>query len=279
MWSAGTKNRRFIMEKRQFQYEYLGHSDGLKFTIDNEGSYLTILLDRPTMEEIEAITSFVEMQMTCFPNCLWFTFRFGNLDWMEAPFNPYFCADNADDLIADLKKACAKIKITLLDTSTAEVCFEGNAEIPEPFQSGMAVGCEMLLMQEPDKDGYYSFIDQLQNTYDTAELAKTALLKCEVKYSQRVFAPKSEKTYRVVANILDPMCGQTVEEMLLGVPREHGVYRKETLEVDGKQYEHYQSKMDKETGEVYLLVAYKSGKAEWFVCSKKMWLEAYRQMK
>lgn len=258
-----------------FQYKYFGCPNGTKFEMDNTGAYFTILLDKPTKKEMEAISDYAELRLTAFADCLWFMVRFDGLGWMDAPFNPNF---STDDLIQHLPEACSNITITLVDTSTAKVMFSGKAEISESVASGMIIGCEMLLMSDFDTDKYDETIAYLQNKYDAVQLAKTSFLKCSLDYSEQwTYSQKDERKF-IIVNILDPMCGQTAEEMLEGIPAEHGVYRKEKWEVNEQEYAYYQTKKDPETGEVYLMITYENGEPQYRICARNLWEYAYTRI-
>lgn len=79
-----------ILENGAVIPELIGQNEFIKFDITDSGAVLYIAYDRPTPEEVNAITksgSRFEIRFTKVQDILFFTFKFGSLSWMDAPFS------------------------------------------------------------------------------------------------------------------------------------------------------------------------------------------------
>ena len=180
------------MITKHILYNYIGHPNGNIFNMDNEGSYLRIFLNDPTPVEIKEISSSLELRMGCFPINLWFTLKFGNLPWAEAPFTPHY---GEEDLISHLDQACSTLEVSLVNTSNGELIFEGKADIPKDFKAGLVVGCAMILMNDFDDAQYKEVREFIQSHYDVNYLANTAILGTNLYYKDKYIADSVSKGF------------------------------------------------------------------------------------
>lgn len=100
--------------------DQIGAPDRNLFDFANDGTILFRTINKPTHDEIRQIRSGEKhIRMTCFPGVLWITFKFGNLEWCEAPFSPHLCKQA--DLPRNLRNASEDIHIVLVDSSDGVV--------------------------------------------------------------------------------------------------------------------------------------------------------------
>jgi len=93
-----------------------------------------------------------------------------------------------------------------------------------------------------------------------------------------LFKKKNNAAYGgVKVNILDSMCGMSVEDMLFEDSLSNSnSYRIETWEIEDIGKELYQQWVDPLTKELYLLIMYKEGEAESHFTTKDLWERAYQ---
>lgn len=70
--------------------EALGHSEGIVFDVTDEGAVLVLYYDVPTAKEIKNIKSGkMQIRMTAIDKLAIMLFKFGSLDWCDAPYSPH----------------------------------------------------------------------------------------------------------------------------------------------------------------------------------------------
>ena len=154
--------------------EFMGRQDANQFDLSNYGAHLTLALNCPTRDEIKQISKGdIEIRMTCFPDALWMTFKFGTLEWNEAPFTPHL--SKQADLINMLLPACSNLTIRLIDTATGRILYKGNIKSNEAFSAALRVGVTSLLAQEFDKQQYDYLCQYVQTNYRVEQIAGKAL--------------------------------------------------------------------------------------------------------
>lgn len=87
---------------------------------------------------------------------------------------------------------------------------------------------------------------------------------------------------KVTMNILDPLCGNNIEDLLFGdndVEWEDEVWSKaEWVITNENDLRLYHKWADKATGEIYVIVVYRNGEQERFFTTKAIFMEALKKM-
>ena len=82
-----------------------------------------------------------------------------------------------------------------------------------------------------------------------------------------------------IANFLDPLQKLKFDEMIDGVEGNGIWYKEEIVARNAEEIKYYTSRLDKETQELYFIIAYNNGEAETYCCDKATFLNAYNQVK
>ncbi len=153
--------------------QYIGRYDSIQFDFRKGCSILLIFLPDPTQEELREIKyQPFEARMTCLPDVLWLTFRFGNLGFMDAPFSPHLT--NGIQYPTDLDGACDILQIFVIDSATGTVKAIRAISYSEGFSAALRVGCMCLLPQDFNATAYDYLLCSTQQRYSAEEIAKAA---------------------------------------------------------------------------------------------------------
>ena len=90
---------------------------------------------------------------------------------------------------------------------------------------------------------------------------------------------RKKKSNTFIANFLDPLQGLSVFEMMDGAEGKGLCYKEEIEARNEAERSYYASRVDKETGELYFIIAYKNGEAETYCCDKATFYKAYNEAK
>lgn len=154
--------------------QYMGsYIDATQFNFVKGYSILLIIVPDPTQEELRQIKyEPFEMRMTCFPDTLWLTFRFGKLGFMDAPFTPHLT--KGIQYPKGLDGACDILQIFVIDSVTGAVKAIRAISYSEAFSAALRVGCMCLLPQDFNADVYDYLLHTTQLKYSAEEIANVA---------------------------------------------------------------------------------------------------------
>ena len=159
--------------------DQVGAPDRCLFDVYKSGSILLVTLHDPTPYELnQFVNGRKTMRLTCIENAMWLTFKFGELQWMEAPYSPHLSTQA--DMPESLVRACSDFTISLVNTTNGLIkycrrfCF--NAE----FSGAFRTAATMLLSQEFDREFYDQLLGFIQNQYSTADIAASAIVECQL---------------------------------------------------------------------------------------------------
>ena len=162
--------------------DQIGVQDRNLFDFANDGTILFMTVNNPTPAEIRQIRSGEKrFRMTCFPGVLWLTFKFGTLDWAEAPFSPHLCTQT--DLLRNLNYASTDIHIVLVDSMDGTVKYYERLDYNEAFTAALKTGVMLLLAEKFSREEYDMVVDMVQAKYSAEQIAQKAVVECAYKKS------------------------------------------------------------------------------------------------
>ena len=157
--------------------DQIGAPDRNLFDFANDGTILFMTLNKPTPAEIRQIRSGEKcFRMTCFPGTLWLTFKFGELDWGEAPFSPHLCTQA--DLPRNLNDASTYLHIVMVDSSDGVVKYYERLKYNDAFTAALKTGVILLLGEEFSREEYDAVLDAVQAKYSAEQIARKAVVEC-----------------------------------------------------------------------------------------------------
>lgn len=159
----------------QFLPDYVGFPDSTQFDIDDSGGNLRIVINKPTEEELHEFKhADIEVRMTPVINAIWLTFKFGNLDWTEAPYTPHLSHRlHLIDDAAAFRKLCGRITVGIIDSSDGIIKHLVDLELSKEFADAFFELANKLYFEYPDfdKKRYFLMLDAVQNNLSAAEIA------------------------------------------------------------------------------------------------------------
>ncbi len=156
--------------------ETIGRNDCNQFDITNGGAVLFMTVKSPTTHEIEQFSSKNRsIRMTCFPDCLWMTFKFGDLEWNEAPYTPHL--SKGATFPPAIHTACDHISIVLIDSVDGKVKYCDTVGLSPELTAALKTGISMLLPLDFNREEYDALLDYVQMHYSTKQIADNAIVE------------------------------------------------------------------------------------------------------
>ena len=173
--------------KGQVILEKIGCPDSYVFDLYDTGAYLFITLSNPTSEEIASVSGHGEIRMTCFPRIMFFTFKFGDLDWGDAPYTPHLSIQ-ASDLRKTLFESCSHVTIVVCNSVNGEIVFSGTVKFNDELSAAMRAAITLILLEDFNRDKHDYLYRVIQSKYTSKQIADMAVASC--KY-ERVVVPRT----------------------------------------------------------------------------------------
>ncbi len=158
-----------------------GQADHSQFDITNPCSILFVTLDKPTNYELEQFASKQKViRMTQFPGCIWMTFKFGELEWMDAPYSPHL-SKQADFPGAIHSGGCSSISLAVVDSSDGKVKYCERLSFSEEFATSLKESVSLLLAQPFNKDRYDYLLEDVQSQLEPTQIAEKSWIECVLR--------------------------------------------------------------------------------------------------
>ena len=116
------------------------------------------------------------IRMTTIDEAIWLTFKFGDLNWMEAPYSPHLT--NQAEMPRAITRACSDFMISVVDTTNGEVKFCGRYAFGPEFSGAFRAAASMLYDREFDRVEYDHLLEEVQKHYSTEDIASAAIAEC-----------------------------------------------------------------------------------------------------
>jgi hypothetical protein len=157
--------------------EEIGKPDYTKFDITDRGSILFMTMKNPTTYEIQQMSSAKKrMRLSCLADIMWMTFKFGDLEWTEAPYTPHL--SKWVHFPQDINTVCKDISFVLIDSTDGIVKYCEHLQYNETFIAALKTGIMLLLAQDFNKDIYDILVDMVKSKYTTKQIAEIAVAEC-----------------------------------------------------------------------------------------------------
>lgn len=152
--------------------QFAGHAEGVHFDLDDSGASLKVFFNRPTADEVQQFEqgNRFEMRLTTLRNIMVFTFKIGNLEWMDAPYHPCL-STNLTKLEAVPDESGYGMTILLIDAATGEVKHLRYISLSTKMSRIIKKYVDYLVKEPFDKHKYFSDINNLFAAYSTKKIA------------------------------------------------------------------------------------------------------------
>lgn len=149
----------------------IGHEEGCFFDISDSGGTIIVYFDQPEDYEIENFkaNSRFEMRLVNFSNVMMFLVKFGDLNWMDCPYNPHLSKNlnHFDDAPGGLA-----VTVMLFDTRTGKLEALRLISLSNQFTSKIIKDVLDMLQASFDHRSYLIYLNDLFSRYSTNALVK-----------------------------------------------------------------------------------------------------------
>ena len=150
--------------------------DACLFEIVNAVPRLLVYLPEPTRDEVDDIgTSPYEIRITMVPQGLWFTFRFGKLGWMEAPYAPAITEQK--EIEALFKTDGCNMQCILVDSETNKIAATRTIEWNQVFFEAFKKEVIRLRRADFNERQYRQMLQLFQRVLTVKEIADKAVVR------------------------------------------------------------------------------------------------------
>lgn len=168
-----------------YRKEKTRYDEGTRLNITNNGLFLEIYFNKPTEDEIKSLTSDAPYKIGLFKKdgILFFLAKFGNLNWLDAPYSiglsKYIDSINLNELKSGQGYA---LNVALIDASTGKLVHYRLIGLQNRFSQ--------ILKKEFDKQKELGAVDRMEYTntlnkiyraYSTNNMVKDALVSYNSK--------------------------------------------------------------------------------------------------
>ena len=162
--------------------EAVGHEEGVKFDIADDGAMMIVYFNKPTDDEMKQFSSNnpYEIRFSEFKNVTVITTKIGNLNWMDAPYSPHLSPNLTKYTLPGEGQGLALI-LMLVDSATGEIKSMRMMGLSEQFTKKL-FGCVMEQKMRPfNREEYATDINRIFSAYSTKKIADQATAYCKVR--------------------------------------------------------------------------------------------------
>lgn len=152
----------------------LNHSDGCYFDMADDAATIMVFMKRPSQNEKEQISEnhYVKYAMVTYKNAVIMLFKFGTLNWMDAPYTLHL-SKNLTKLQPISDGFGYAIHILLFDTRTGRLVEQRLLAMPTEFSACLADEIRRISANDFDIVGYNSDLKKAYR-YSTDQLVVLA---------------------------------------------------------------------------------------------------------
>ena len=164
--------------------KYAIGEDGVRINVNGAGIQLKVFFNNPDSNEIEQfkVEESFEIRSTILENVLFFTFKIGNLEIMDAPYSPHLEQEfniNREEL--ETGDQGFSLNLVLINSLDGEIKTLRIIGLSNKFSKELANQIEELKKKEIDKYDYENNLNKLFSKYTTKEIYKMSINYCKIK--------------------------------------------------------------------------------------------------
>lgn len=165
----------------QIVNEFKNHSEGVYFSLSDEGADITVFFDQPEEDEIKQFKSGnrFEIRLTDLYNTIMLTFKIGNLSWMDAPYTPHL-SPNLTHLEPPKESHGLSTILMLVDGRTGEVKSIRYMSLSDRFTKQLFSLVREKLNQPFNKAAHFQTVDKIYAAYPTEKIVKMSNIYCKI---------------------------------------------------------------------------------------------------
>lgn len=152
--------------------EYIGNAEGNQIQLDDEGFTLISKLHHITNEELASMyNDDFELRVKTISNIVWFTFRFGDQGWGEAPFTLHLSAIQDK---SNYMQYCQNFRFILIDTENGRVAMLMEIDIDQYGMNILETCLEETLFLPFDSISHKKLITDISSMFSVAQIAQAS---------------------------------------------------------------------------------------------------------
>jgi len=160
---------------KPYQEGVTRYQEGIKFDFTNSGAYLYIMFNSPTKKEIENIRNGnVEFAVYPADEVLFMLFKFGSLQWMDAPYSVHL---SKDLVLQDIEEGQGyALHITLINADNGIVEVLRLIGLSTKFSQQLKKLIEKQKDMPFDINSYNLKINYIYRNYSADDIAKRTII-------------------------------------------------------------------------------------------------------
>lgn len=155
--------------------------DGARFDMTDEGALMTILLNKPTQEEIKDIKGGkLQFGMFVKNNVIFILSKFGGMQWMDSPYHVAL-SPNLNTLGEIEEGQGYGCNIVLADSSTGEIKVLRLIGFSTQFSRKLKSNIELQKKQDLNRVDYDVEIATIMMNYSVPQMVKFSEINCRIR--------------------------------------------------------------------------------------------------
>lgn len=160
-------------KKGQVIPEFKGVAEGARMAISDSGIDVCIFFAHPTAYEIEQFDvskPFTVKETVIYDSIISFTFKIGNLNWIDAPFTPHLAKDLTR--ISEIPDGMGfALRLYLIDSVSGTLCSDIRLiSLGAKFSRKLIKDIEDVRSKPFDEIQYYENLDMMMRRYTTKDI-------------------------------------------------------------------------------------------------------------
>ena len=161
--------------------KFKNHQECVQFDISDAGATMLVFFENPVQEEIEQFKAGknFEIRFTELQGVIMITAKIGNLNWMDAPYNPHLSKKLSKFELPNENQGLG-ITLVLVDAMTGEIKNIRLLGLSEKFTKQLFGIAMEQKMEDFDMIEYNKSINRIYSMYSTEEIVKISKNYCKI---------------------------------------------------------------------------------------------------
>lgn len=153
--------------------EFIGQSDGILFDISDTGAMVFVLFNKPTKLELANFREDMPFEVTScvFNDVIYMCFRFGCMDWMDAPYSAHLSTKLTSFQIPEDGYGLP-LNVCVVDTSDGTVKSLRVIGLGTEFSQNLITTVMENKMTPYNPANYQRSIDKTYDLYSSADISR-----------------------------------------------------------------------------------------------------------
>ena len=170
------------IEVGQVLNKMIGKPEGSSVDIDDAGMQIFVNFSRPMPDEIEQFKQGkdFEIKFVTLQNIIIFTFKVGNLNWMDAPYSAHLSLNLTKELPLFNEGEGLSAMLILTDAATAKVVSLRMMGLSTRFSNSLVQEVNAQKSKVFSVEDYNRNLTQIYAKYSTKDLVKMSTDRCRI---------------------------------------------------------------------------------------------------